>query len=453
MSQLTLKYVHSRNLGYGRLGVDLRKGLEAEGVEVCDGIVGDPGEHLKGVVPGETSDVLWVSVPSHATGWLRGQRQHIFTMWEATILPEAMRENMDHFDTLLVPSSQNVELFSKYHRNVQYCPLGVDTDQWVYTPRQADQFFYFMTAGSGRRKGSDLTVEAFGKAFDPNGRYDGPIPRLIHKSPRGVEFTGPGIETVSGYISDQEEIDLYGRAHCYVAAARGEGFGYQPVQAMAQGIPTILTEAHGHCSFAYLGYPVSASLEKAGDFMAGDAGQWWSANVDELVDQMRYVYDNYDEALIRARVSADKVAKHFSLIAMARRVLGILGPDALDKYQGNGEWVVPDPKVFRVVTNRDYKAEVAGNVLYCQKGEEYYLSADAKRVLFDHGVLDPECIETALMADGTFVDTGITLQQFKEYEAKRDLPRVCPTCNQVFGSGRNASDEIFERLEREAAMR
>lgn len=452
MSDLTLKYVHDRKLGYGRLGVDLRVGLEAQGLTVFDGIEGDPGEHVKGVVPGATSDVLWVSVPSHSTGWLAGQRQHIFTMWEATLLPEVMRENMDHFDTILVPSMQNLELFSRYHPNVKYCPLGVDTDQWVYTPRQPNQFFYFMTAGSGRRKGSDLTVEAFGKAFKDR-QSDGPIPRLLHKSPRGIEFAVPGVETVSGYISDAEEIALYERAHCYVAASRGEGFGYQPVQAMAQGIPTILTEAHGHTSFAYLGYPVSATLEKAGDFMAGDAGQWWTADVDELVDRMRYVYDNYDEAVLRARVNADKVARHFSVKAMAQRVLDIL-PDSLISYAGSGEWFVPNPKLYRVVTNRDYKAEVAGNVLYCVKGEEYWLSADAKRVLYDHGVLDPVCIESYIDAEtGEFVDTGITAQQMKEYELKRDLPRVCPTCNQVFGSGRNASDEIFERLEREAAMR
>ena len=222
---------------------------------------------------------------------------------------------------------------------------------------------------------------------------------------------------------------------------------------MAQGIPTILTDAHGHRAFSHLGYPVSATLEKAGDFMAGDAGQWWTGNVDEIVDHMRWVYENYDEALEAAGWASTEVAEDFSLAAMSRRVLSIL-PDSLTSYEGSGAWHVPSPKLYSVVTNRDYKAEIAGTVLYCEKGKEYWLSADAKRVLFDHGVLDRVCIESYLAKKaGELVDTGMTDQQLKEYNLKRDLPVVCPTCNQVFGSGRNASDEIFERLEREAAMR
>ena len=42
--------------------------------------------------------------------------------------------------------------------------------------------------------------------------------------------------------SDQE-VDLFAEAHCYLAPSKGEGWGLCPHQAIAQGCPTVLTDA------------------------------------------------------------------------------------------------------------------------------------------------------------------------------------------------------------------
>lgn len=455
--EITLKYVHARRIGYGRLGVDLARGMAKAGVTVYDGIEGDPGESVEGVVAGRTESVLWVSVPAHALHWLEGQRVSMFTMWEATILPEQMRENIKEFDTVIVPSVQNQELFGVYHDNVQYCPLAVDLEQWHYTPRQEPgAFFNFLTAGSGGRKNPEMSLDAFKKAFPMGSTGTGPIPRLIHKSPRGAEIFGPDVETLSGYISDEDEIALYERAHCYLAPSRGEGFGLQPLQAMAQGCPTILTDAHGHKAFSHLGYPVGATLVKAGEFMMGDAGDWWEPNIDEMVDHMRWVYNNYDAACENAAWNSTLVAEQFSQEQMTNRVLDLVGRDKLNPYTGSGDWYRPDPRLYQVVTNRDWKAEIAEKIIMCEKGEVYWLSADSKRVLYDAGVLDPSCIESEInrgKPHAAWVDTGITEQQWKHYLQTRDNQKACMHCGQIIGSGIQASDQIFARLEREAAMR
>lgn len=458
--QLTLKYIHRRRIGYGRLGVDLAKALVDAGVEIFDGLEGDPGESIEDVVSGKTSDVLYVSIPTHATHWLKDQRLSIFTMWEATVLPEQMRENILEFETVIVPSLQNQELFSFYHPNVQFCPLSVDTDIWHYTPRQEPgPFFNFLVAGSGSRKAPDIAVAAFNKAFPWGSTGTGPIPHLIHKSPRGQE---PEIDyprdshVISGFISDEDEIALYERAHCYLGPSRGEGFGLQPLQALAQGCPAIITAAHGHLDFIDLAYGVPAELVKAGDFMMGDAGLWWEADVDAMAEQMRWVYDNYDLALTSAEYASHEVARRYTSATLASNVLDILGRDNLGPYVGDGSWYRPDPRLFLVVTNRDWKAEISEKVIHCEKGVEYWLSADVKRVLFDSGVLDPICIETELNRGKPveeWTDTGITGPQLKMYLQTKDTPKVCLHCGQVMGTGIKASDIIFERLEREAAAR
>jgi hypothetical protein len=434
--QLTVKHLHRNSLGYGRFAIDLITGLNHRGFTVFDGIEGDPNEQIKEVVPGATDHVLWMSIPSHARGWLTGQHIHCFTMWEATVLPEGMREEIHLFDTILVPSRQNQELFARYHDNVQYCPLAVDTDKWFYTAREEPKtVFNFMVAGSGARKGPDVAFHAFAKAFPDWDRF------------------APWLSTISGYIDDDDEIALYDSVHCMVAPSRGEGFGLQPMQAMAQGTPTILTDAHGHAAFAHLGWPVAAKLEQAGLFMMGDAGDWWEPDVNDVADAMREIYEGYDVALERAYLSSQIVAKEFSVDAFTERVLDILPAD-LGPYTGTGEWFVPDShkRLYYVKTNRKVKAEIAGEVLLLEEGEETYLSADQKRVLFDLGGLDPECVETELYKKtGEWIDTGVTEAQLIQHKKNQQGERVCLTCGQIIGSGVQLSDKLFAESEARAA--
>src|SRR5205807_7448785 len=100
---------------------------------------------------------------------------------------------------------------------------------------------------------------------------DMPIPRLVMKNPKAENFYGDRVLMVTGRMSNQAEIDLYQNAHCYLQPSRGEGFGLQPLQALACGIPTILTDAHGHKDFAHLGLGLSSKMAKADYFIYGDA--------------------------------------------------------------------------------------------------------------------------------------------------------------------------------------
>jgi glycosyltransferase involved in cell wall biosynthesis len=459
--QITLRHLHRRRIGYGRLGDDLVKAFKLNGVMVYDRVEGEDGENVLGTVAGRTNHMMWVSIPTHAIQWLKDQQISIFTMWEATVLPEQMRENLHSFETVLVPSKQNQELFGRYHDNVKFVPLGLDTDIWKYQERPNGAYFNVLTAGSGARKAPDLAAEAFKLAFS---RFGPPkpgqlVPRFIHKSPRGAEANVDyprDSEVVSGYISDEAELELYGRAHMYVGPSRGEGFGLQPLQAMAQGIPTVVSQGHGHSDFTDLCWSAPTKLVKAGEFMMGDAGDWWETDVDALAEQMRWVYDNYDVACHEAAWNSAIVAERYNLKILGKRTLDALGRQNLTPYKGDGSWFKPDHRLYKVVTLRDWKAEIAEKVIIVDKGEEYWFGADVKRVLYDAGVLDPVCIELELNRGkpiSEWVDTGMTADQLRHYEKYRDLKRSCQTCGQIIGSGIKASDEIFERLQKEAAER
>lgn len=388
MKALNFLYLHAQHIGYGYQGTQTHKALERLGVKVYD----DPSDPAQ-------RNTLFLSLPTHVPGWWNNQRAHLFTMWEGTDLPELMRESLHNFDTLIVPSQHCVDLFGKYHDNVHFAPLGVDVSRWEFRERTHAPYFNFLVAGSGPRKGADIARKAFQAVF---GRFngDGPIPRLVIKDPRGREAAGPDVDIVTGYLTPEEEVELYAQAHCYLGVSRGEGWGMQPLQAMAQGCPTILSDAHGHAAFAKYGIPINTSHSKSGYFLFGDAGQWWEPNFDEVCDRMKWVYDNYEFEKDMARRQSDVVRSLFTWDASAQAIINAIGD--LDEAipEGPAEWFEPDVKKFPVVTTRDWKADIAGYRYTFVAGEPQYLPADVKRILFEAGVLDVACVGVDGLTEG-----------------------------------------------------
>lgn len=444
MSELTMLHVGSGSIGYGRYGVELHKQLLRMGVDVYDHI-DDPEFNPAAVPPVDhmntgrksklTNVVGWVSVPTHARGWFKGQYSFISSMWEATRLPESFRESMHNFNKVIVPSEQNLELFSRYHDNVSLVPLGVDPEVWGYkkrTPPGAE--FRFLIGGSGPRKGTDLAYRAFNRVFKTWPK-DGPVPKLIMKSPRSEDFYGERIERIGGRIEPQAEVDLYASAHCYIQPSRGEGFGLQPLQAIAQGMPTILTNAHGHAGFAHLGYGLDYKMEQSSYFVYGEAGDWWEPDFDHLCDYMLWVYENYDAACETAKVASDEALSTFTWAETARQFVEALEGEIDQPYTGNGEWFTPDIKRYKLVTNRDFAADIAGVNYQWRKGVEYLELADCKRILFEAGILDPVCCEGE--------DNGLTESQMEHLRDYSGAHSFCRECGHRLNDGASRTDELM----------
>lgn len=449
---MNLLYVHGSAIGYGQLGVRLAEQLHRMGVVVYDDLPVPDGGSPDGSKPelnrrtGVSNVICWVSTPSHARWWYEGQRPLLVTMWEATKLPEQFREQLHHFETLIVPSQQNLELFGRFHPNVKLVPLGIDPERWAFQRRQTpDNEFRFLLGGSGVRKGSDLARRAFRAAFPPDVQRSGPNPVLVLKSPKGEDaFLGPNVQVVAGRLSDQEEVDLYASAHCYLQPSRGEGFGLQPLQAIAQGIPTILTGAHGHAGFAHLGIPLDSTMSKSAYFIYGDAGDWWEPDFDQLVDAMRWVYNNYDGATASAQESSVVARRDWTWAKTAEKFVEAIGPEHLGPYTGNGKVFTPAARHFLVITNRDWIADIGGSSFEFKKGQRYWEPADVKRILFEGEILDPACLD--LLRDSP-EDLGLAPAQYEQIEQYTAAHAFCSQCGQKLGSGLTKADEIYEQLE------
>lgn len=442
--RVNLQYHAERKSGYGRMGYEIVRSLKKFGVEECGRLDGLRGKDIPGGNfpmsrlddgPETVSPVaLWLSTPPSAKRWYVGQHASILTMWESTQMPAGFREGIENFDRIFVPSDQNVELFSQYHPDVRKVPLGIDPVAWGYKERHAvDRDFNFITAGYGPRKNVKEVSEAFQIAF-PGGRPigSGPVPHLYCRSRDNVG--GPNVHLISSAITEEEEISLYAQAHCYVSGSRGEGWGLMPLQAIAQGCPTILADAHGHHEFAHLGIGIGWDpISAAGATFWGDGGEWWEPKIDEMVEAMRYVYENHEQAFKNAASSSQAALATYTWDNCAQELIFNL-PEMFNDGPTERVWHKQDLSYYRVLVNPGTPPYVVNGVVHHFKpGVEYWETFDIKRQMTVNGHLDLSCFDVSEM--------GVPAAMVDIYRSQNER---CAHCHQRFNSDPSLLANLLE---------
>lgn len=422
--RLALHYVHGDDIGYGRVGAALAGALRERGVDVDDVTRPERAHHPPGVA-------VWLSSPFHASGAWSGQRSVLISMWETDVLPMSFRRSLRPFDAVVVPSAENHALFSAHHPNVHRMKFGVDAGRWSPGARRSPaRGFKFLVAGTGRRKGIDLAHEAFRLAFPDPDRTE-PRPQLVIKGLRNEHLADGDVLVVGGTLSAGAERELYRSVHCYVQPSRGEGFGLQPLQAIGMGIPTILTDAHGHRAYAHLGIGLPARQVPADLFVFGECGSWWEVDPRRLADSMRWVHANYRRALAAAEVAAARAARELTWERSAEELLAILGGERAltSSLAPRTEWRPYPVPTYRVVTRRDITVPMAGGDHAFVAGREHFAPAQVKRLLFEGGALDHSCLDVPLRRLDATELAALSPARRAEYldwvvEAKRVPPRL-----------------------------
>jgi glycosyltransferase involved in cell wall biosynthesis len=369
-------FTKAEHIGYGRMAAQLWHAIEGLGYEVS-GPDDEPAQ-----------DVLFATIPPLCKRWLTGQRLHILTMYETTRCPVEFR-NLADFDTVFVPCEENRVAFAEWHPNVVRVPLGVDGDAWKWTPRPQAGPFTFLASGHEYRKGLDVAMAAFKKAF-PRRRF--PHVRLVLKMPKPMEwFKGTGgderIEVLTGYLSADDEVALYAKAHAYVGLSRGEGFGMMPLQAIAQGCPTIMSACGGHTQFANLASAVvGCDLEPATKYgLFGEAGDWWEPRLDEAIEAMRQVYADYTGHQASAWLASMEARERYTWTRTAHQIVAVIGDG--EPYDGPGTMQYRLEALFPIAVERPVVADIGPHHIEFTPGTEYWHTADVKRVLHDAGML------------------------------------------------------------------
>lgn len=243
-----------------------------------------------------------------------GKKVAYLTMWESTKLPPEYIENLNKADLIITPSAWNATCFnaSGVTRPIRIVPLGIDPQIFYHrAPKPQDaKMCVFGTAGrmahGGARKGINEVIDAFQRAF--------PETKDVRLKVKGFEdcpiadVVDPRIEISRKFMSNDELARWLASLTCFVSGAKGEGWGLLQHEALAVGRPVIAAKYGGLAEFmeGTSSYPVRFRLEDGGTYYKG-CGLWAVPDDIDMIDKMRLVYQNREEARFKGFVGSVQV--------------------------------------------------------------------------------------------------------------------------------------------------
>lgn len=328
--------------GYGQLLVGLVRELQSRGVPVCVVPLGEVWEGFGFTIPDDIRAVMasaspdeWellLAPPPHKG--LPGKSTVHFTMWESGRLNPGYAEALNVKRAVIVPSRWCQETFDAGYvlAPLYHCPLPVDTELYrpVVDRRCARGPVTFGCSGrvahGGLRKGLEQCVDAFTRAFPDE--QDVCLEVKVFPDCDFPEFTDPRVTVIREAWTDAQMAAWYRRLTAFVSCAAAEGFGLQPLQALASGVPVLATDATGHREYLTeeVGYCVRSTLVRAELAAPGNpyyVGYWSLPDLAHVSERMREVYHAPDEARRRGRAGV-ATAQRFAWEHFGNRLLTIL---------------------------------------------------------------------------------------------------------------------------------
>ena len=362
---LSLVGVNLPHVGYGKMVSGLRDALSTK-VELCD----------------DAERVVFALRPNLIKGWTTGQNPALLTMWETNWLPPQFSEYLHLFDTVVVPSMHNWELFSQFHDNVRVIPLGVDREMWYPKARPENEKFRILCGGSEwYRKGLDVVLKAFLSLNLPDAELHIKIVPPHLSAPDNLVY--PNVVVHDKWMTVEEEADLVRSADCFVSVSRGEGFGLMPLQAISAGVPTVLSDAHGHREFSDLAtHRIPTRSVPTNEGVWQNMGDWDEPDFDALCDALKDLHENHKRYRQQAETHAGETSA-FNWNTAADQLLQVVKPTG---NRVTGKWKALEPECEIEVKKR-VQADIGGHRVELTPGVKHRVVLNVRDVLKAAGLL------------------------------------------------------------------
>jgi glycosyltransferase involved in cell wall biosynthesis len=216
-------------------------------------------------------------------------------------------------------------------------PNGIDPD--VFSPDRPVEpypvaarrsFAFLYVGGVLPRKGVDVLLEAYGRAFARGDDVTLVLKlfgtRTFYQLPDGGaslrEFAraprAPHLVVIDDEIGTEDLVRIYRSCDAFVFPYRSEGFGLPMLEAMACGVPVIATA--GGAADAFLDDDVAYRIPSErrplsgvlrGEELAGE-GWWLEPDADALAATMRHVVAHRDEARAKGMRGAERARRDWT---------------------------------------------------------------------------------------------------------------------------------------------
>lgn len=256
----------------------------------------------------------------------RGSRSIFYTVWETSRIPARFIENLQRADEIWVPTDWGASVFSAAGitpERVRVVPEGVNSLLFEpQTPPRENTIYQFLYVGKWEeRKGTADLIRAFTLEFKPtepvilvmhfgHDAINGRFVRDLLKEELDKCHVATARISISTRLPQADLIRLMQRSDAFVLPTRAEGWGLPILEAMACGLPCIVTNYSGHLAYSNASNSYLIEVEKMcpvvdPHFFSTDTewGHWAQPSVAHLRHLMRHVFENKEEARERGRAA------------------------------------------------------------------------------------------------------------------------------------------------------
>ena len=254
-----------------------------------------------------------------------------YTMVENTLVGEKWIETINGMAAMFVPSQYLVEVFrnSGCTRPIYVVKQGINPKLYPYLERQKKPKFIFGTCGwMDQRKNWKEMIQAFASEFE----FNEPVELWIKNTNNTFGFQ-EAVDTRVKIIDDLADFDtlleFYRQLDCFLFPSRAEGSGMPPREAMATGLPVIMTNWSGLqeiCNPAY-NYSLTPVAIDLPDYRENQPGFQARIDIQELMYYMRYVYEHWEDSMAKGKLASAWMHKEWNWTKCAQEVLAILEKD------------------------------------------------------------------------------------------------------------------------------
>jgi glycosyltransferase involved in cell wall biosynthesis len=245
-------------------------------------------------------------------------------------LPAEYVDALNSNDRVYVCSQFVQDVFKRHGVTVPIEVLGhgFDPDLYTFEPRQRGEVFTFLCIAEHLpRKNLPMLIRAFRRAFAPGTPVRLHLKTGLHDASELRPLMGDDRRILLDTrlrANEAEMVQLYRQADCFVLPTRIEGFGMPILEAMATGLPVIVTDYSGHLDFCNHD---NALLIRSRGLVPADTsgfphipGLWADPDENHLIALMQQVVDDYDLALNVGRRGYEQVHSAWTWSAQLGKV-------------------------------------------------------------------------------------------------------------------------------------
>lgn len=241
----------------------------------------------------DTADIEINFIQPHNWHWTGVDYRIGYVPWESTELPDGWLERMNEVDEIWTPSPVIAQWYvdAGVKKDVKIYEHGVES-LWEPIRRPVDDRFRIMHHGAeALRKGGNETIRAFQSVL-----WDEDATLVLKMMLKQFQVHDtPHIHIHKTKITLEELVALYHSCHMFAYPSWGEGFGLTPLQAMATGMPVLITDGWA----PYQRFLPEECLIKSelvpSPWPVHHPGMMFKPDEDDLQDKLRWHFDNREK--------------------------------------------------------------------------------------------------------------------------------------------------------------